>query len=463
MRRLGLGRRIGARARPAPLLAGALAACLALLGSCGTVERRAEQVVTGVRPLSPAQDREALAAWRYFRNGRVGGVGLVEAVAGGGFSTPSSMGDTLFAAVAARRLGVIEQQEFDAAVSGVVQFLSSMDLSRGGLPARVYDGRTGQFLTFPSDVTDPGYSAVELGRLLGGLAALVEAYPGYRIYVGNALSRWNACAARDATGVLLRSTREGGGFVTQPDFGSGYYDYAAQAFRLWGVRAPSRAAAADDASLTTFGISFSIPLDPNHDEPLFITPYALLGVETGFKAPDGQPLSLEAERARAALEAQRRRSAETGVLTARSDFRRTTAPYEVVDTVISAGYPWSTTDRGGAVHADLALVSTRASLLSELLWPSAYTHRAADQVRRLYDADLGWYEGRYELTGGHEVARTSATNAAVLEALLYRNGGRILSGRELQVPAPPSRPGAADDPKCLLPALHRPTQVAAGS
>ncbi len=44
-----------------------------------------------------------------------------------------------------------------------------------------------------------------------------------------------------------------------------------------------------------------------------------------------------------------------------------------------------------------------------------------------YDSKKGWWEGRYEVSGAYDSTLTAATNAMVLEALLYKSGGKILT------------------------------------
>jgi hypothetical protein len=73
----------------------------------------------------------------------------------------------------------------------------------------------------------------------------------------------------------------------------------------------------------------------------------------------------------------------------------------------------------------LALISTRAAFGLWALWPTSYTDRLIDMVAPLHDPDRGWFEGRYERTGGYEKTLSSPTNAMVLQALLHKAKGRI--------------------------------------
>ena len=105
-----------------------------ILGGCGVIARSLVKETTGYVSPGPTDDAHAKAAWSYFRSARSGATGVVEAVAGSGFTTPSAIGDQIAAAIAADRLHVIDRREFDDNVSSALTFLSSMPLSNGFMP-----------------------------------------------------------------------------------------------------------------------------------------------------------------------------------------------------------------------------------------------------------------------------------------------------------------------------------------
>jgi hypothetical protein len=435
----------GVKRRGRLILTGAL---VLALSACGAAFRTAEQVVTGVRPPSLSQEREAKAAWRYFQKARSPETGLVEVSAGSGFTTPATLGDQLIASVSARRLGVINRREFDASVSDVLGFLGRMELSQGKLPGVSYSGRTGRLVRLPSTVADPGWSAVELGRLLTGLRILVEDSPNYRAFVANNLARWNVCAAVQ-DGVLQRSRGE----ETIADLGTGWYDYAAQGFRYWGKAVSPAPTASGSASIDLYGITFPVADDPAKAEPLLTLPLALLGLEANWRSPLGGVLSAEQALFARLVQAQERRTEATGLLTARSSFRRASSPYVVTDAVLQLGYGWSTAEAGGRGYPELALTSTAASFATDAITASAAFARARASVATLFDPDRGWFEGRYELSGAHETTRTSSTNAVVLETLLRLNGGMPdLTGTPVAHVA--ERRNPTGELECRLPALR---------
>lgn len=417
----------------------------ALVGGCGVVARSLVRETTGYVSLGPTDDAQVRAAWAYFRSTRSGQTGLVETVAGSGFATPATMGDQIAAAIAADRLKIIDKREFDDTVSGLLNFLVSAPLSNGEMPGRFYSTRTGALIDPPALAHDPGWSAVEAGRLLVWLRILADKYPIYEPYVIKAVARWQTCRAVDDAGRLRRALPSAKGFRNEPDNGSGYADYAAQGFRAWG-EAVVTDPAPSDATVRVEDIDFTIV----GKEPLLAAPYALLGIEFGWKTPAGGEEAREKETEAKLWAVQAARWQRTGLATARSDFRRTSAPYLVTDAVLADGYPWSTTGDDGQAQPGLALTSTRAAFLMTALHGGDYAKRLLASVGTLYDPGAGWYEGRYEASGAYEWTRTAATNAAVLEALLTKQAGPLFKGsRPLTVPE-------GTGTSCSLPDAKRP-------
>jgi hypothetical protein len=168
----------------------------------------------------------------------------------------------------------------------------------------------------------------------------------------------------------------------------------------------------------------------------------LLGIEFGWSKPKGGALAQERAQAERLGTVQQRRSARTGIATARSDFRRTSEPYSLVDSVLAGGTPWNTLAPGGASRPDLALISTKAAFAMWALG-SPGAGGSMESVGTLRDAGIGWFEGRYEASGGYEWTRTASTNAIVLEALLYREVGTLFPSGAMQALLPGNHDGIA--------------------
>lgn len=416
-------------------------AAASMLSGCGVIARSVAEQTTGYISPSPTEEARARAAWAYFRASRSGQTGMVEAISGAGFTTPSAIGDQIAATIAADRLRIIDRREFDDTISATLSFLATMPLSNGEMPARFYSTRNGGLMDPPTIGSDPGWSAVETGRLLVWLRILAQRYPVYKPFVTTVVARWQTCRAIDDTGQLRRALPSAQGFVNSIDAGTGYTQYAAQGFRVWGetVSAPPQPEAGS-ATISVEGAEFPL----TGTEPLHSVPLGLLAIEFGWKTPQGASLGSVRLLEQRLWETQTARWQRTGIPTARGDFRRTTAPYALTDAVLAAGYPWSTADQAGKAHPELALVSTRAATLLAALHGGEHAKRLTKTVDTLYDPGAGWYEGRYEVTGSYEWTRTSATNAAVLEAMLYTHVGPLFEKRE------PLGPTAVSNNDCAL-------------
>lgn len=420
-------------------------AATTMLGGCGVIARSVAEHTTGYISPSPTEEARGRAAWAYFRASRSGQTGVVEAISGAGFTTPAAIGDQIAATIAADRLRIIDQREFDDTISATLSFLAAMPLSNGEMPARFYSTRDGGLMDPPTAGSDPGWSAVEAGRLLVWLRILAQRYPVYEPFVTKAVSRWQTCRAIDEAGHLRRALPGAQGFVNSVDGGTGYAAYAAQGFRAWGETVSAPLAEAGGATVSVEGDEFALA----GPEPLHSVPLGLIAIEFGWKTPQGASLGQERALELKLWDAQTARWNRTGIATARGDFRRTTTPYALTDAVLAAGYPWSTADPSGKAYPELALVSTRAATLMTALHGGEHSQRLSKTIDTLYDPGAGWYEGRYEAAGSYEWTRTSATNAAVLEALLYRHVGPLFDKRK------PLGRAASADSSCALADLAR--------
>lgn len=398
----------------------ALLCAAMLLSGCGSLVREFRKDITGLVAPPPADLGRARTAWSYFAAN-----GPSEAARGAGFATPVSIGADIAATIAARRIGLIRRDKFDRRTQHILAFLAAVPLSGGVLPGRYYD--LSGHLVDPSDgVADPGWSAVEIGQLLVWLRVLAATEPRYAGAVDVVMERWQICRAVANDGRLVRAQRESsspsGKFVTTLDTGTGYADYAALGLRGYGVDARGAPHPAGDFLIEIEVVS--LPLFAGLQvEPVLTTPAALTAMLFGWIGPDGGMLSDDRRMATALATAQERRNAR-GVPTARNSYSRGSAPFQVQDTILGGGFPWTTT-ADGAVRPDLALVSVQAAFgLRALTGRRAY----GEQMVALVDAlqgSSGWLEGSYESGIGPEPLQTATTNALVLTAILHRQAGRL--------------------------------------
>jgi hypothetical protein len=214
----------------------------------------------------------------------------------------------------------------------------------------------------------------------------------------------------------------------------GYLQYASAGFAAWGFETRKSAAIAPFETIDVLGVR--LPYDARDDRttgelaPVLTMPHVLLGMEFGWRYPiTGKAQRPEEvglrEMAMNVFLAQEKRYQKEGIFTARTDHSLREPPHFLIDTVFASGYPWNTLSEQGTPYPKLALVATRAVFGMWVLWPGAYTDRLMRAIEALYGSDKGWYEGRYEMTGGYEDLLTLSTNAMVLESLLYKLKGRL--------------------------------------
>ena len=113
-----------------------------------------------------------------------------------------------------------------------------------------------------------------------------------------------------------------------------------------------------------------------------------------------------AQRAQRLYQAQETRWRREKILTARAQYSRSTAPWEVYDSLFANGYAWNTLADDGRYAPELALLSTRAIFGLWALWDTRYTDALMHLGRLHQDEKRGWFEGRYEANGGYNATFT---------------------------------------------------------
>lgn len=441
------------RRRRAAALACCLLCLLLFLTGCGVVVRG---ISTGAQDvwnsqilrqgrhgkLTKDETEWAKVAWRYFQNNYSPGTGLVGGVDGGTTASPWHMADTIAALVAARELKIIEPCDFDARFSALLQTLNTLPLFYGRLPNRLYNTQNAQMTSWGGQPGSIGWSAVELGRLLLWLKIAKTWYPEYAEYVDHLVLRWDFCDVINDCGLLFGGGKTADGqsvFVFQ-EGRLGYEEYAAKGFRMWGFE--TRLAADLEPFETAKVNDIDILYDARTSQEggavsaVMSLPYLLDGMELNWdRTVDNYPGidSLHTD-STAALLAQRiyavqeRRYRREHILTARTDHRIPNAPYLVYGTIFAEGFPWNVISSDGAYHRDEALMATKAAFGLWALWKTPYTDRLMKVAECLHNPEKGWFVGRRERSGGYVRFYTIGTNAAVLEALFYKQNGKLFPG-----------------------------------
>ena len=406
------------------LLLGAAAA--AGLSGCGVMLRPREGAASAAAPAASTGRQWARTAWRYIENNTDYDTGLVGGMDRVPVFTVWNAADALAAVVAAHELGVIEAREFDLRLSRLLGHLGTMELSGGQLPNKAYHAGSGRMVGFDGNNADTGWSAIDIGRLMLWLRIVAQRHPRFAEYADKVVLRWSFCDVIDDCGTLYGASRGGGQLNRYQEGRLGYEQLAAAGFAAWGFETRHAASWGNTQVANILGLPIRHdardPRTSGASNAVLTMPYALIGMELGWRLPGGNG---DAARAAADLvyRVQEERWKRERQLTARSDYQSRLAPYVLLDAVYANGYPWNTVGGDGKDHEQLAIVSTRAAFGMWALWPGDYPDRLLDALRHMHDPDRGWFEGRLEAGGAPQSNITLSTNTAVLEALMYRAKG----------------------------------------
>lgn len=414
--------------------------------ACGAAMRGASRQVMAARnsqlfyqgrhgPLSKAEQEWAQIAWKYFEHNTNPQTGLVNGVQGEPRTTMWETADYLAALLAAERMKLINDKQFHDRVTSLIGTLNSFPLAGGFLPNKYYNTENGQPVNEQGANGLVGWSAIDIGRLLLWLRILREERPEFSEYVDRIVMRWDPCQMVDASGNLMGGTYSNDVLQVQQQGRLGYEEYAAQGFKAWGFDTSRASQLEPFEKVKVYNLEL---LYDGRDErrtsalaPIVSTPYLLWGLELNWTDSNGgRSISREGapsikDLAHRVYLVQEIRYKRDKIFTARTDHRIGHPPFRVVDAVFVKGYPWNTVTESGEEFPADAIVATQAVFPMRALWKTPYTERLTRIARNLYEAEKGWYEGRYENTGSAERTFSLTANAMVLESLCYQLEGRL--------------------------------------
>jgi len=378
----------------------------------------------------------------------------------------SSIADYLAAMVAARQLQLIDKKQFDQRISELLHFLNRMPLFKGRLPNKVYDTTTGKMINYQGKQAEIGWSAIDIGRLLIWLKIVSQQYPEFHEYIDKAVFRWNFCDVIDDEGSLYTGVFYKNKMSLSQEGRLGYEEYAALGFKAWGFE-PVKAESIDPVeTITIYGVDiYHDARDHREDKvltPILTLPFALMGIEFNWDHID-DTYSLDSnntnkiyyEIANQVYKVQELRYKNEKIYTARTEHILDQPPYFLYDSIFANGYAWNTISDASKTFNNKSLVSVKAALAMHILWDTEYTSKLMLVIEELYDVKRGWFEGRYEQTGGYEVAISSSTNATVLEALLYKTKGKLFDNSKLSQYSKIRMHDAFKHPGKCFPALYK--------
>ncbi|MCL1125244.1 DUF3131 domain-containing protein [Shewanella surugensis] len=390
-------------------------------------------------PLTEQELEMATIAWKYFENNYQESTGLVNAVNNYPSVTWWDAASYLAGMVSVYEFGVIDKEEFNRRFTKFVATLNTIDLFRGELPNKVYNTQTAAKVDYANQPGEIGYSALDLGRLLIWLYIIKQRFPEYGTAIDSAVLRWNFCHVVDENGTMFGALLEKGKEVQYLQEGRlGYEEYAAKGFELWGFNTEQALLPEPYGTINLYG--YDIPYDTRDPRKLkahsyvVTESYVLDGIELGWdltedRSAHDNDYSHEwmAEFAMQIYRVQEARYHETGIITARTEHQLAGAPYFVYDTIYTDGFAWNTISEVGEYLPQYSAVAIKGAMGMWVLWDTEYTDLLFDHVSHTYDKEKGFYEGIYENGKGLIETFTSNNNGILLEILLYKTQGKILT------------------------------------
>lgn len=379
------------------------------------------------RPLTAQEMIWAQTAWKFFQNNTIQETGLVNSVDNYNASTLWDTSSYLMAVIAAQRLGVIDQTEFDARIAKVLETLAQLPLFEGKLPNKSYNTISLQMVDYTNQPSEKGigWSAIDIGRILVPFNVLTWHYPQHTTAVKKVIARWNTQPML-VKGVLYGAVVTNKGETQYLQEGRlGYEEYAAKSFNLMGLDVSNSLRYTDFLKFVNIE---GIPIGTDSRDPqqygahnyVVSEPYILDGIEFGWD-------HLSQELAWRVYKAQEKRAASTGVLTAVSEDNIDQAPYFVYNTVFTSGKAWNAITEKGQDASQFKTLSTKAAFGWHMLYETDYTQKLMKATAGLFDPQRGWYSGLYEVSGQPNKAITANTNGIILEVLAYKQTGKLMN------------------------------------
>ncbi len=377
------------------------------------------------RELSPDEMQWAKIAWRYFENNTNEETGLANSANAYPSTTLWDSSSYLMAVISAKKLGLINDIEFNNRVTKFLKSMRNLPLYDKQLPNKAYNTLTLEMVDYNNKPIEKGlgWSALDIGRLMVPMNILVWNYPQFTRQVKDITNHWDLDAIAK-NGEMFGALNENGTTVYLQEGRLGYEEYAAKSFQLIGLDVTS---AIDYTAWLEFVNIDGVNVPTDTRTPAKFTaynyvvsePYILDGIEYGWD-------QLSKEFAGRVYSAQEAHYKKTGKLTAVSEDNIDQAPYFVYNTVFTDGKEWNAITEDGTDASEFKTLSTKAAFGWHMLYENDYTEKLINAVSSLNDPEKGWYSGLYEKTGKPNKALTANTNGIILETLAYKKTGVLL-------------------------------------
>jgi hypothetical protein len=377
--------------------------------------------------ISDSELQLARIAWKYFENNTIPETGIVNSVDKYNSTTLWDLGSSIHAFLSAYELGVISKIELDERIGLLFETLISLKLYQDKLPNKVYNSITTTMSTYDNRPleTGIGWSAMDLGRLLGSFKRIVFNYPEYNQLVHSILKKWDFSSAIENAALIGIGLSFKDGVEKAVQEGKlGYEEYCAKGFSQMGFDASNALLYTDFLSFVNVnGIkigtdSRQVKHHPSYNYVLS-DPYFLDGLEYGF---DVNSLELGYR----VFLAQKLQAKKENLLICVGETHIDKAPYFIYNSIFTNGKLWNCVSESGEDANDLKTFSTSAAFGWYYLFDDPYATELFNTAKTLCSPELGFYSGYYQKTGELNKAITCNVNSLILCAINFKKNGPII-------------------------------------
>jgi hypothetical protein len=271
--------------------------------------------------------------------------------------------------------------------------------------------------------TGNGWNLYSIAHLVTGLYYLQRDYPVYREDVFNYIASWDVIRAllKESMQDRFFNGKDKGGFTPIEDPAKEYYIHSA--FRLFNIVSYSH-------YVDSRNLEYKAPY--KHEVPMGYK-YPLANGETYLWSMMEHPYYLKYKHYSSNIYLTLKDRYEiTGKIATSTEEAIDRPPHWIGNYIYNKGKLWSDLNREKKPLKGRNILSTKAAFVYDALYgyQDDYAKLLMEEVSEMYKEGFGWYGGKYTKSDQPNRSLNIATNAAVLESLLYKKTGNFYYTKE---------------------------------
>jgi hypothetical protein len=372
--------------------------------------------------------KAAEIAWNYFENNYNPETGLVNGTHKYKVIRPEHIGHTIMATIAVKKLGIISPSTFHDRMKKLVGTLTKLKVYRNELPNVYYDAKTAKMVEKSGKVsyTGNGWDLYSVAQMVTALYHLQRDFPVYREDVFGYVASWNTKRAFLEKGMENRwfNGKDKGGSKPVKDVAKEYYIHSA--FNLFNFQSFSH-------FVETKNLEYKAPY--RHEVPMGFK-HRLANGESYLWSMMAHPYYLKYKHYSSNIYMTLKDRYEiTGKIATSTEEAIDSKPHWVSNNIYNNGKLWNDLNRDEKTVKGKNIISTKAAFVYDALYgyKDSFAKVLMEEVAEAYKDGFGWYGGKYSKSGRINKSLNSATNSAVLQALLYKRTGNFYYAKEAKL------------------------------